>query len=557
MRLSEIINIILGKNKKKLPSGNIVESKILPITFKNNDDKIIANYIADEINKNSELYKVLLEDYNAIYIGNLDENNDKTLRINHNFDKNSFKSEKKHKGCLKDSAISFLDNALDEKYNSRFSDFFVSELKENIKGNYMFVPIGGVTQADELYYNITQYSENDKLYLRNLSCLKDIDGLELLIKSKDTQDFLTKYNEKNAIKLLNWAYEFYADHSYGDFFSKNISLIEEAVQNTRYDSINEINDILYEKKEVSQDNTIPELDNENNISMDKTEIIKLSKKILESFDTSGKLGECFEKKILEEKILLFNQDEKNQVANTLGNLLETKDNLDDLVNRAYYSATLDRCVVPITNRVSDIPIVIHEFIHQYYSNNVKDENPYSSEIPSIFFEMESMFFLEKNGYSQATGVMQEQFIHRKKNDSFNNFFMLKELVHMCKVKKDGEITLENILSNDYEDIVKQKIKNNKSITRNEVDDAKKKIAQLNIKLLNLLQKNKDMIRNLTSYTVGTFLAEKYNGSNIVRKRMIELITNSEYSIQDLLNEINEDNKTEHFKGNVEETYEVG
>lgn len=51
MKLSEVINKIFSKNKKKLPSGNTVESKILPITFKNKDDKVIANYIADEIGK--------------------------------------------------------------------------------------------------------------------------------------------------------------------------------------------------------------------------------------------------------------------------------------------------------------------------------------------------------------------------------------------------------------------------------------------------------------------------------------------------------------------------
>ena len=63
MKLKDFINRIFGVKLKKLTSGNIVESEIIPIKYKYKNDVIIANYIRDEINQNRELYKIFLEEY--------------------------------------------------------------------------------------------------------------------------------------------------------------------------------------------------------------------------------------------------------------------------------------------------------------------------------------------------------------------------------------------------------------------------------------------------------------------------------------------------------------
>jgi len=243
MKLSEFINKIFNKNLKKLSSGNIVETKIIPIIFKNKDDEIIANYIADDINKNIELYKIFLKEYNAINIGDIDNKNDKTLKLKHCFDKILFKNEKKFKGSLRINSILLIEDELRKMYQNRFKCLDIAWLKENIKGNSSFILIGG-TIENELYWNITKYIENDKLYLNCLSSLKDMDGLELLLKSKDTKEFLTKYNEKNALKLLNWAVEVSTDHTYDNFFLKNLDIIDEAIQHTKYDAKDDINAVL-------------------------------------------------------------------------------------------------------------------------------------------------------------------------------------------------------------------------------------------------------------------------------------------------------------------------
>ena len=538
MKLSEFINKIFNKNLKKLSSGNIVETKIIPIIFKNKDDEIIANYIADDINKNIELYKIFLKEYNAINIGDIDNKNDKTIKLKHCFDKILFKNEKKFKGSLRTDSILLIEDELRKMYQNRFECLDIAWLKENIKGNSSFIPIGG-TIEHELYWNITKYIENDKLYLNCLSSLKDMDGLELLLKSKHTKEFLTKYNEKNAFKLLNWAVEVSTDHTYDNFFLKNLDIIDEAIQHTKYDAKDDINAVLNgEEMHIDYPNEKnSKLYNENN--MTKTEQVLLTKKILDSFDTSGKLGEAFEEKMKKGRIFLIYPEEEKQAADTLGYLWGVSENKDDLVNKPYYEPAYDMCIIPLKCNISDVPIIIHEFVHQYYYNNTKNDNPYSLEIPSIFFEKESIKYLKENGYN-----VEEVFEHRKEHDSVNNYLFLKEYVRMCKIKKNGEITFENVLNEDLENILKTQLQNNPNVTNEEIVNAKNKIAQLNLRELKTLEENVGMnnVKLMVSYTIGTFIADKYNESDLVKKEMLELINNPKHSIQSILDEIAEDKK---------------
>lgn len=548
MKLKDFINRIFGVKLKKLTSGNIVESEIIPIKYKYKNDVIIANYIRDEINQNRELYKIFLEEYDEICIGDIETEKNNVFRINHNFDRKQFKGKNE---SLKKEAIELMDNILNSKYHDRFPDFYMDILKSNIKGNYTFIPINGVKQKDELYYNITQYFENDRLYLNYLSSVNDIDGLKLLIKSKDTREFLEKYNKINALNLLNWELEFYKDHKYNDFFSKNIDIIDEAINNTMYNAKEDIIDTLVGKektKDFSNENQ-SKLDDEHSTNMTKTDIFILSKKILDSFDTSGKLGKSFEEKWMKGGILLFYPEEKNQTADYLSYLWNIEDGKDKLVDHPYYNGTHDLCVIPITCEVTDIPTVIHEFIHQYYYNNTKDENPYSSEIPSIFYEMESIRYLKENGYGHIANILQEQFEDRKRNDSFNNYFVLKTYVRLNKIKRNGEITLENILDDN--------VKINSNATINDVLNAKNRIAQLDVKLLESIRNETGMdnVRKMISYTIGTLIAERYNESDFVKKEMLELINNPEYSVQKLLNGIGKEKELNAFMKISEEISE--
>lgn len=548
MNLKDFINRIFGVRLKKLTSGNIVESEIIPIRYKEKNDVVIANYIIDEINQNRELYKIFLEEYDEICIGDVETEKNNILRIDYNFDRNRFKRKDE---SLKRETIELMDNILNSKYHERFPDFYMDILKSNIKGNYMFIPINGVKQKDELYYNITQYFENDKLYLNYLSSLNDIDGLKLLIKSKDTQEFLKKYNEINALNLLNWELEFYKDHKYNDFFSKNIDIIDEAIKNTMDNAKEDIMDILSGKENIkdSSNGKQFELDDEHSTNMTKTDIFILSKKILDSFDTSGKLGKSFEKKWMNGGILLFYPEEKNQTADYLSQLWNIEDEKDKLVDHPYYNGTHDLCVIPIMCEVTDIPTVIHEFIHQYYYNNTKDENPYSSEIPSIFYEMESIRYLKENGYGHIANKLQEQFEDRKRTDSFNNYFTLKTYIRLNKIKRNGEITLENILDDNF--------KINSNATTSDVINAKNKVAQLDLKLLKIIRNEIGMgnVRKLISYTIGTLIAERYNESDFVKKEMLELINNPEYSVQKLLNGIGKEKAGNLFMKDSEEISE--
>lgn len=549
IKLNELFNRFFYGRFKQLPSGNTVESSIIPIKYKDKNDFVIANYIKEEINKYSGLYKIFLGEYDAICIGDVVTEKNNILRIDPNFDKSMFRNEKKLKGWLKDPSIELLDNILDLKYRDKFPGFYMAILKENVKHN-PYVSIFGSSQINDLHYNIAVYNEDDRLYLNYLSSLKDMDGLKLLVESKDVRDFLVKYNEKNALKLLNWAVESFTDHTYDDFFLKNLNIIDEAIQYTKHDAQDYIDAAL---KGEEKDIVLPNRNNlkscnENNISMSKTDMVLLTKKILDSFDTSGKLGNKFEKNIMEGKIFLFYPEEKSQAADTLSYLWGVKENKNDLVNKPYYNSTCDLCVIPLTSNVSDIPIIIHEYIHQYYYNNTKHENPYSLEIPSIFFERESIRYLEENGYRQEANILEKEFEYRKKNDSLNNYAGLRNYVHLNKIKKNGEITFENCLDDDLEVLLKQQIKNNPNVTNKEVVKAKNRIVQLKLKEFMLILKEEGMhnVQRLISYTIGTLIAEKYNESNFIKTGMLELINNPEYSIQDILNGIDKDKKEDTF-----------
>ena len=84
-----------------------------------------------------------------------------------------------------------------------------------------------------------------------------------------------------------------------------------------------------------------------------------------------------------------------------------------------------------------------------------------------------------------------------------------------------------------------------------------RIAQLDVKLLESIRNETGMdnVRKMISYTIGTLIAERYNESDFVKKEMLELINNPEYSVQKLLNGIGKEKELNSFMKNSEEISE--
>ena len=76
---------------KKLPSGNIVETDVIPIRYSGKLDKRLAELIRDEIKRYNEFYSVFLEEYDEIHIGDIAEDTENVLRVDNEIQKSTWK----------------------------------------------------------------------------------------------------------------------------------------------------------------------------------------------------------------------------------------------------------------------------------------------------------------------------------------------------------------------------------------------------------------------------------------------------------------------------------
>ena len=274
-------------------------------------------------------------------------------------------------------------------------------------------------------------------------------------------------------------------------------------------------------------------DNTNNIEIDKNSTIELVKEILESLDTSKKMSQYFTEKMELGKIMLYNINEKSSAIEKLTKLYGTQDQAEFAINnkKSFYNAEYDMCINQIVGNITDIPTIIHEFIHQYYENNGRADE-FSREIPSVFFEKVSINYLINNGYKQSADALTESFESRKRNDSVNNVFVLKDFVEMTKIKNVyGAITPNNIL-NDA--IVLQMSRN----LKRDVNSIKNQYAKEEIRRFAMTGlEEKDTMVKLCSYALGTLFAGIYGDNNIMKEKMFDLIDNKAYLLQDLINDV--------------------
>ena len=362
----------------------------------------------------------------------------------------------------------------------------------------------------------------------------------------NSNKFAEEYLDKNLFTILNNTIDLYSDKSCNNFFEKNLDLIFHSTRLTKMNSY--LNDkltsqytkkILKDKKAINLSECKFYINNKDNIKVDNNKIMELTEQVLNHIDSTGKLTNVFNEKNKANKIILYNVDEKKKEIKRISKEQHFKNRkeIKSYINkeRCCYNRGIDLCFVPILNRVTDVPSVVHEFIHQYYHNKGKVDN-YSAEIPSVYFEKVAIDYLSNNGFEQSKDTLNWCFTSRKIFDSVrHNVSTATRLIEISKVKKEvGEISLENIMDDEYAEKAYSYEKNFCEDIKT-VDDTKKRFAKTIIKTLSIDgdRINKTFQKDC-SYSLGTLLADKFSNEESIKKKMLKLINEPEYSVQNIL-----------------------
>jgi len=563
--LDALKNFINSIRTPKLPSPKRVETKVIPIICGGVENERILSVLKKEIDKYSDFYKVFLEEYDGICINGADNEFINPLIIedlivkDHSmtFINPEDNSRRTHVYTDEEKASQILSTF---EYNilAKFDNpkrFVFDMMRKEHEKNFEYSYIDKEKEK-KFYIEIIKYNDISFDADSYLSSIRDWKDLRMLLESKNKNEFLKRYTESNLFTILNKAIELYTDRRDNNFFERNIDYIYEAYNLTKsdlssgmkkfFDSILFVANNLqggeskedfielmneYEKNEENK-----ETNRENNIEIERERIIKLVNEILNYIDPKQKLTESFLEKVEAGRIIIFNEKEKDDAIGELEKILGTKDKAEKyVIKSACYLPGYDVCIIPIINRITDVPTIIHEFIHQYHycTRNVQE---YSTEIPSVFFEKVAIDYLVNNGFKQCEDILKNYFFSRKENDALNNE-TIGSFIKITKIKHDeGEITLQNVLNDkvaQFHNNLEQLVYKGRSVA-----DTKKEYAKSLIKsFANRNREKNDEIVKLCSYSLGTYFAEKYYNDSSVSNEMLKFINTPEYNLQDLIDKI--------------------
>ena len=235
----------------------------------------------------------------------------------------------------------------------------------------------------------------------------DIDKLFKLVNEK--------YKEENGVYLdkKSELYKWLSDKSryilLDDLLVRlfarfiNIEMIKNIeIDNTDIFFVNNINEmkrIMDEEGEIISNIEIVKCDNKTKI--DKDNVIEIVKDILIKLDNNGEWLDIYNNAIRDKKIIYLNELSKEE----LDKFKEDNDINQDLnkyrnvccfnTNGSMY------IILTYTGNISDISSTIHEVIH-YISRcyNNKNEKLILRELPSIFYEIYTLNYLNELGYSK-------------------------------------------------------------------------------------------------------------------------------------------------------------
>ena len=295
-------------------------------------------------------------------------------------------------------------------------------------------------------------------------------------------------------------------------------------------------------------NIIEEKNINNDIYISDEKIIQLVKEFLSSIDGNGELLNFFDNKFKEGKVILYKnnniEEKKKEIKNRIPAELEGK--LTDFFDgNSSYMRPIDMCFIASQNKITDVPTIVHECIHQY-RNNKDAHNDYLEEVPSIFFERLCGEYLINNGWSAYKDEITDEFVKRITNDSVNNCCELKQNINLlkCKLKKKV-ISIDDVLSDEMAmnlNVLEFKcgmpnVDSVNNIEARKILEAKKVIKK------NVSSNIENIIKNRTlcSYAIGTYIASKYLDDERVIEGMLELSKRSDFRFEDILENFDSQN----------------
>lgn len=531
-------------NKKRLPEGNALDEGIIPIRAKGKNNKRLAEIISKEIKRYPEFYELFLEKYDVICIGDIEAEEENILRVQNEIQDSTWKyaGEFELMGYARRDLIKRI---LDGYSSERKGNLTELDIAQCLSYN------GPERILDKDFYwfiiNERQYSS----YLFDLREMKDWKGLKMYLDAENDQEFAKQYMDENIYTVLGKAAELYNDPREGYFFDKNIGIISDASNYTAKYFADAMEDtfkfVAYaiengcntddkdQIRSLSKQYDEQKKSSINCQKISKERIIELASEVFDYIDPTGEFRKFFESKMKEGKIVLFDKDEKDATLKELEAIFNFGDTTQKPVNDgANYKPFFDMCSIPIDNAITDVPTIIHEVTHQYHWSKKNEIHGYSEEVPSIYFEKMAIEYLMTHGYEQESDILQESFHQRMVNDSANNAQVINKYIAVTKTKHDEGVITEQSFMREAE--VAWKLM---QMSGMDVSDTKKKYAK---RLIETFKSRDRKVNNeivvYCSYSLGTYLAGKYSNDEQMKQRMLQLVKNPEYSLQNLIDEIN-------------------
>ncbi len=555
--LDSIIKFVrntLNRNKqKKLQAPKTLDTDVISIIYDSKQREEIALIIKEEINKYKDFYRVFLSNYDGICIGNtindfknplVIDDTKKTMTIQkpnpyppRSKEHKRFKIEQE-KEIIRSRSIELFESAISQtlKRNISFENMRKYHWNNDIRTSF---------ENDRIEKDFYTQILNNNIYSPEfLYRNRDWKNLKLFLGLDNEKEFIDRYIEQHSTDIINWASELYND----GFYNKNINIIYEALtleQNTAAIAImgfymqmiingitsfdsesiqSYAEEFASEYIKIYEERFSPTKNFANN-KLSRSKIIGLVSQILIYIDPTEELNQFFIKKMNEGKIKIYSKDQKQRAAEELKKKFGiNKDRLEKEMDHPCYLVDLDICVIPIVNYITDIPTIIHEFIHQYYENRKKQER-YSSEFPSVFFENVSIDYLINNGFEQYERELMDSFSAR---------------IHLQYWKNQTTLEKAEITKKKYSD------KSNNGVPKSKtIEDIKKEIALLS----RTFDEKKDEEETI-SYALGTLFAKRYSNNKNIIERMLQFIKDPDYSLQKLIDDIQNEEKNKTIEEEI-------
>ena len=157
------------------------------------------------------------------------------------------------------------------------------------------------------------------------------------------------------------------------------------------------------------------------------------------------------------------------------------------------------------NNIADVIVFVHEFAHYNYDEkdyDICENNRILSEYPSIYYEMKTMQYLIKQGYSKEEVISAQNFRTVNNNDIIRK--VLPSLKYLSMVNNKDEDTAIKEVTNHIDYVVEETLKD--IIIDNKDANIEELKKQLKVEVSYIfLEPSGDIMKHI-KYLIGTYLA---------------------------------------------------